>query len=361
MGCWCETDGVTQLPINAGNKVMLFVLERQEYYDVEGRGTCYNTEIWRPIGGAIKGKYDDYGCIEDIVENENTNAVLEELKKGLVPCIEERKAEVLGLTEQMQELQGASLQEILNHIERGYVRYKNTLGTEVQLGLFMVLEEVYKAFTKHDPIVAHHVFGDPVYDKYYEYMPYSQILNMEFEKFYSKYLEHSKKRAQLILELENSSSEEVKLKLQLQDALDDLMLFGMDQRIFDSMYGVNLKCLQAKLVALAKELVPFDDERVQVIVAAVREAISFNSSMVAARKQWSPQTGKGSQSNELDIYMLLNDVTNKIIKKREKQDLEDGSEKPNKKGYTPYMLEHNASLEKNKNGNKETVSPKKEQ
>lgn len=346
MGCWCETDGVTQLPINAGNKVRLFVLERQVFSTGDtrdnGRGTCYNTEIWRPIGGAIQGKYDDYGCIEKIVENETTEAILKEIKKGIVPCVEDRKAEVLNLSVHPDELQAASLQETLSNIERGYVKFKNRLGIEVELGLFMVLEDVYKAFIKYDPIIAHVYAYGPGGN--FEYMPYSKSLNIQFEQWYSKLLENSKERARLELELVGEPAEVIQLKMQLQDLMVDLMTLTLDQRIFDTMYGVNLKSLEIKLVALAKEQVPFNDEKVQTLISSVKESISFNSSMTEARKQWAPQTGKGSQSNELEIYTLLNTVTNKIIAKREKEMIEYGCEKPNKQGYTSYMLEHNASL-----------------
>lgn len=69
MGCWNGTCGLSQLPIHAGDPVIGFLLEgrgaRREGHNGAG-GYCYSTDAAAPLFIPIRGKYDDYGAIEEI-------------------------------------------------------------------------------------------------------------------------------------------------------------------------------------------------------------------------------------------------------------------------------------------------------
>lgn len=62
MGCWNETDALTKLPIESGEKAVLFVLT----YDF-GQGTkptgIFNTTKYIPVGLPFYGTYNDYGLL----------------------------------------------------------------------------------------------------------------------------------------------------------------------------------------------------------------------------------------------------------------------------------------------------------
>lgn len=71
MGCWSETCLVSNLPINAGDPVVAFLIAH-DHYRGDGKdfsGTCYATDKAIPINLPIKADYNDYGSIEKFDEN----------------------------------------------------------------------------------------------------------------------------------------------------------------------------------------------------------------------------------------------------------------------------------------------------
>lgn len=76
MGCWNATDGLTQLAIHADAPVRLILITGNPHGDVGGGGYCYSTGLYEPFGLPIKGVYDDYGCIDEIVEDLNTDFIV---------------------------------------------------------------------------------------------------------------------------------------------------------------------------------------------------------------------------------------------------------------------------------------------
>jgi hypothetical protein len=72
MGSWNETCAISNLPILAGDDIKLLLLKRSPYINDMGEynGVSNATEQFIPILSPINGKYDDYGGIEDIVEDD---------------------------------------------------------------------------------------------------------------------------------------------------------------------------------------------------------------------------------------------------------------------------------------------------
>lgn len=319
MGNWSETCGVTQLPINAGNKVRLFILVHQAPEEIEGGGTCYSNDIWAPFAPAIQGYYDDYGGIEKIVEDHSTEIILNKLKNVWIPFTKE--------FEEVPSVEDMKLGEALHFIERGYAKIKDLWDKEAHLGMMMVLEDVYQAMIQFDPIVPHHNRDSRTYC----YKPCSQMYQEEFNKWYVKISD----RIKSLKGLQGYDG----LMLSIRDLLtEDSILFSHSYR--DS----PRKVYRESIVNLAEQEVPLSDPRVQQIAAPLLEMVSFENSFVRARRMWTPQTGKGSQQNELDIYAAISKAASGVIKKRLRQDKRDGCEQPDKNGYYPYMLEHNAKL-----------------
>lgn len=326
MGCWCETDSVTQLPINYGNKVRLFILVEQNGIDggrVTGTasGTCYTDELWYPIGPAIQGKYDDYGSLEKIKKDHASEVILELLSKDMSISKEEDDGDG------SEETETSDLEELVKLVERGKAVYKTRVdslyGRTSRLGTFMVLEDVYQAMIKYDPIMAQHDYDR----KAFFYKPKSEALKAFVHGWYKKALAK-------FLEYENQA-----------DAIVDLVFKLIESEGYSSIFADwrtgSYTYYKFKLLDCIKNKVPYEDAGVQLMLDAVLEMALFSQSMTESRKQWIPQTGKGSQSNELDIYEHLAKATNKIIKKRRRQEARDGIETLNKDGYSPYMLEHN--------------------
>lgn len=94
MGCFSVCCGVTRLSITCGDECVFIPLTTKEVYRMRGMNPydiekerkhytevaatsnlIHNDEIFEPAGFPIFGTYDDYGSIEDIVEDENTKAI----------------------------------------------------------------------------------------------------------------------------------------------------------------------------------------------------------------------------------------------------------------------------------------------
>lgn len=84
MGCWNATCGVSQLPILAGEKIRVFILEPSMHSDRSPNMTCYSTDHYTPLGIPFVAEYNDYGSVENSVENYNTEILHKELASRAV-------------------------------------------------------------------------------------------------------------------------------------------------------------------------------------------------------------------------------------------------------------------------------------
>ena len=92
MGCWNATCGISNLPIMYGEKVVTFICKNQGF-DLR---PCYSDTLCTPIYFHFRGEYNDYGSVENIVEDECTNDMLYFINKkynkdfeNIKSCIDE--------------------------------------------------------------------------------------------------------------------------------------------------------------------------------------------------------------------------------------------------------------------------------
>jgi len=84
MGSFNATCIVSNLPIEAGDKVRYLALARNAY-DVDGSGLCcYVTGRWQLHGVPIKAEYNDYGSVENIVPGFTTDLFFKGLAMAVV-------------------------------------------------------------------------------------------------------------------------------------------------------------------------------------------------------------------------------------------------------------------------------------
>ena len=69
MGCWNGTCLVSNLPIYAGDEVVFFILKRKHDVQTVDGGHYYADDLYEPLLYPIVGEYDDYGCIENVEED----------------------------------------------------------------------------------------------------------------------------------------------------------------------------------------------------------------------------------------------------------------------------------------------------
>lgn len=319
MGCWCETCGITQLPINAGDKVRLFVIAMEKHYAFSdggegGGGTCYSNDRWSPIGPPIQGEYDDYGSIDPIIMDDSAKMIEDTLQASWIPP--ESKGEWEKIPEKFE------LSDYLNFIERDRAKIKGRYE-EQHLGLMFVLEDVYQAMINFDPIESHHNYES----RGYIYMPFSEGIKLEFEKWYLNQLKLMKEY--------NTYKDTIEAKSV------ELLAEMSDFRLFNSLKENGLRPFKKVLRNLAKRGLAWEDVEVQNVATEVINMQKFDIAMSRARKQWMPQSGKGGQQNESDIYQAICDATQKIIDDREEESREWRDEEPDENGYYPYMIKHN--------------------
>lgn len=86
MGSWNGTCGVSNLPIQHGDKVVMLPIAQAMHYnpDRPSQSACHNTTFWEPIGFPVRAKYNDYGWIEKIEDNSFTEWNLAWIRDNLI-------------------------------------------------------------------------------------------------------------------------------------------------------------------------------------------------------------------------------------------------------------------------------------
>lgn len=84
MGCWNGTCGITQLPILAGDDVVLFFIGQPKTDESVAGGFCYSTGMWAPMSLPFYGKYSDYGTVQDIPDDWHARYFLDILRDHVV-------------------------------------------------------------------------------------------------------------------------------------------------------------------------------------------------------------------------------------------------------------------------------------
>lgn len=158
MGCWNETCGLSGLPITEGDKVKLvFLLPRYRSMTIEGLSSyCGSTSVLTPCLLPITGEYNDYGSIENIVEDWNTDIVFKSLKdylgdKILIDGVEHIHYTLTDVIDGI--IQGNMKYFKLNKVESEYYRLYRREDKLVnipdgeqrdsKLAFFMILEDVW--------------------------------------------------------------------------------------------------------------------------------------------------------------------------------------------------------------------------
>lgn len=77
MGCWNQTCGISHLPILSDDEVIVIPLV--ETNELRSIVACSYDDNYAPLCFPIVGKYDEYGCIEDVKVSKNTMELLKSL------------------------------------------------------------------------------------------------------------------------------------------------------------------------------------------------------------------------------------------------------------------------------------------
>jgi hypothetical protein len=75
MGCFNKIGFISGLPIHAGDATVLVFMKKSKYSDSKLGGVTYSTDWFEPAFLPIFGDYDDYGRIENVVNNPATKFI----------------------------------------------------------------------------------------------------------------------------------------------------------------------------------------------------------------------------------------------------------------------------------------------
>lgn len=374
MGCWNETDAITQLPILHRDKVRVFILTKSPSYGrYAGGGQCQSNGTWFPRGLPIQGEYNDYGGLEEdsIIHDLGSKILLDGIKKdwfelepeakmakmmsysgsdyisandltleNLVDCVSQDNAFIHDGESAIERQRLDDWFESTKEFNTSKDKDSLTIPTldrspheddreKTSLGIMFVLEEVYQSMINFNPIEAHHHKGG------WLYKPSFQILCEEATEWYSKASENVKLHDKLY---PSESSQE--------DGFFDLF-FSLNSNRFsvllshsDPPFRKGISYYVKHLTSFLRKGTPFDDKEVQLLMNKLVEFFCFSLALTAARKSWEPQSGKGSQSYELDIYKILAKTTLNVCKKRDKETRENGDSVGNLT-LKKYQRDHN--------------------
>jgi len=301
MGCWNATCGISQMSIPAGEKVKAILILQSDFAkEIQGSGSCYHSTFFRPWFLPVTARYNDYGSIEDIEDDWNSQYMLRTFQKWH----KEGKVKILGDDAEINSPgidKFETLDEVFDCVERGALLYQKqtpdfdqekkewvNTGRFLKVGLFMILEDVYQALLKESDrfmnLPEHDYYkksGDEDRNKFID------SINVARESFGKELTETEK----LIRECRFESNRF------LGDCIEEHFALKHYREFIDNPNSVPLDEFMKRM----------DDLR------------SISMSMSYLRKLWFPQCGSGSQSEELSFTKALIEGMNNWIKSREEE------------------------------------------
>lgn len=307
MGSWSETCGITQLPIFNGDPVRLFFLNLVGNPEVNHAGHCYSNSIWSPQYLPVAARYNDYGGVEDVVENSLTRHIINSVRDDLIAMrlragaseVSERKNDTL-------DIEDFGIEDLVEQIHEDRLWTSGT-SRDLPMGWMMVHEWVYQQLTEQ-------------IDLYWRGAATRTQVYTQGVQFYQCLLQQVKSPRWLTFgkrfvfyQIEDQHRDNIFSSLCNRSGLDSyLQLRGIEQYL-------------GLLSFYAEKELHLESTEVVEVLAALSEFFCFRSNMSAMRKQWAPQSGKGSQQGEFDAYRRLFEGALKWMAQREREwDLDEG-------------------------------------
>lgn len=141
MDFYSVTCGLTNLPINIGDEVVVFLLKEKSLSELKGGQFSYIDDLFVPLTPPIHGKYDGYGSVTD-TEHRYDNLVLKQIKsffeekEGLEPLSIKEGSSSINIKE-------ATLGDLIYEFERGNIIQK---ANEQTLEIYKESGEVHRGY-----------------------------------------------------------------------------------------------------------------------------------------------------------------------------------------------------------------------
>lgn len=321
MGSWNNTCGLSNLPIHANEAVYVFPIREK---DLSGyRSHCYANALYDPVLTPFEAKYNDYGAAEDCTG-------------GVLPLI------VDALKEQMIEL------------EQGENEYHDIPVKKADFDIDKYFEAVHEdrmfvtGWSKNNRPVYFTMIRKDVVDRMWNDWTFdmwkgskgSVPAGFESDEYYVKNVTYAKLAELLPQFVDDCIAEYHKDSEQLTrpaDVTDEVwkIMSSKSFRRFsrtallvdgDSLVGRSFRMLTdhqhhwdlLRFKDLTNQVIEDGDRLAAIeILRLALLGLMVNSIMESTRKIWLPAMHMGSQSEEYDVYRMMNTVTNDVMAARQ--------------------------------------------
>lgn len=274
MGSWNETCGISQTPIQPGDPVVLFILNKTNRHLASGGTLFYPNDLYQPIAPAIFGIYDDFSRLDNI----QTSFSFEEYDIFLKQYTKTQF--------RIRQSFARSSNPSTDLKEHPYPEYHDmkTLIQAIDSNLFDGLTFVMYHRELYEQIVEKTANEEQIYVKGLNRGEFLQQALDEYLAIQSKYPDNIKLTVDELIKKENEILES-KIRLFIKD---------------------NFKYFENPDLYIDNEKLKQD----------FTELLLLDSAFNVSRILWMPQAGKGSQHADFDIAILAGE----FAKKRKSQE-----------------------------------------
>lgn len=282
MGCWNGTCMVSNLPIRQSEKVKLIILKNKgENLNVSG--TCHSTDIMEPAFFPISGVYNDYGSIENIIEDLNYHYIDNYFKN--------KYFKIKADDEEVE----TSLESIIEGIERG--------------NSYSQMQVIVKEGGKWENANYAFVF---IREDIWNY-----IIDNHIGEYWNQNDEEVKKGIHRVSAetyfnyLYNTLISEIQHNNTIVDDRERMLAnFGTNDKMRAFFTGngesrPRLECFYDYVELLLEAVKNNDEEKIKEIYKISFELSVVHDFLETIRKPWMIQAGAGSQQSEWDSYKGL--------------------------------------------------------
>jgi hypothetical protein len=333
MGCWNETCGITNLPIFYGNRIRVILIAGTSYYldnsEEWQSGFSYSNDVWHPRTISVRGTYDDYGGIENLLSDPlNHEIILSGFSEDL-HVREDRQSQFEGPLRRTD----LEIDEVLRWVERNRIYVEEEQPDfSGQMEYEKAREEAYEkgeepperpSFTKAGRMVpvglwmCHEFAWRVTLDAYWSRNGWDR---KGMRRMGREYLEQ--------LKTSRPPPDEIEALMRRMGAGHRFTgLVGRDKP-FSRGLGYYFQHIERKV--WDGELDP-EDPRLKKLVLDLADMAVFQSALSNLRLAWMPQAGKGSQCDSVLIHASLANAVLEFVDKCERS-YEDGFDDDDEEG-----------------------------
>jgi hypothetical protein len=321
MGSWNNTCGLSNLPIHANEEVYVFPIREK---DLSGyRSHCYANALYDPVLTPFEAKYNDYGAAEDCT-GIMLPRIVYELTRQMVE-LEQGENKYHDIPVKKDDFDIDKYFEAV-HEDRMFVKGYGTAN-----------RPVYFTMVRRD--VVDRMWNDWTFDMW-KGSKGSVPAGFESDEYYVKNVTYAK-LAELLPQFVDDciaeyhkDAEELIRPDGVTDEVWKIMSSNQFRRHFrsalltdgESFVGHSFRMLTdhqhhwdlLRFKDLVNDAIGQNDRLAVIeILRLALLGLMVNSIMESTRKIWLPAMHMGSQSEEYDVYRMMNTVTNDVMAQRQ--------------------------------------------